>query len=96
MNNQQKAPFFTKSGMMVEPEFSTADRLNKRAARFGDMNRNERPFNKKRKTLDLANSISQAFSIDNGEDIDWTSMHIVGTSTALEKQYLRLTSVSFS
>ncbi|XP_018026454.1 leukocyte receptor cluster member 8 homolog isoform X1 [Hyalella azteca] len=39
----------------------------------------------------MATINASLFSVDSG-DMDWTAMHVVGTSTELKKQYLRLTS----
>lgn len=83
--------------MSLDPEFSTNERLQKRAARFntpGSAGPVPGPGpQRKKKQLNITKTISNTFTID-GDDIDWTSMHIVGTSTALEKPYLRLTAVS--
>lgn len=94
--------------MTLDPDLCTDERLQKRAARFANAQRGNRGgggggeggggrgkanVNKKKRNMNLSLSINNAFVVD-GENIDWTSIHIVGTSTTLEKQYLRLTSVS--
>ena len=83
--------------MNLDPEFSTSERLQKRAARFSgglDMGppRKKKPLNIT-KTISNTKLLNNSFTID-GDDIDWSSIHIVGTSTTLEKNYLRLTAVS--
>ncbi|RXG69300.1 Leukocyte receptor cluster member 8-like protein [Armadillidium vulgare] len=99
--------FYSKSGSMtLDPDLCTDERLQKRAARFANAQRGNRGgggggeggggrgkanVNKKKRNMNLSLSINNAFVVD-GENIDWTSIHIVGTSTTLEKQYLRLTS----
>lgn len=83
--------FYSKHGRMsLDPELGSSERLQKRAARFSVAGSGPGPH-KKRKPINLTKTISNTFTVD-GDDIDWTSMHIVGTSTSLEKQYLRLTS----
>lgn len=89
--------FYSKHGRMnLDPEFSTSERLQKRAARFSNSGLDVGPPRKK-KPLNITKTISNTkllgFTVD-GDDIDWSSIHIVGTSTALEKNYLRLTAVS--
>lgn len=87
--------FYSKHGRMsLDPELGSNERLQKRAARFNVPGSGPGPH-KKRKPINITKTISNTFTVD-GDDIDWTSIHIVGTSTSLEKQYLRLTSVSCS
>ena len=101
VNENKGGSFYSKSGMVLDPDLATTERMNKRAARFATAKRGRdksapgkmNPA-KRRRVLDLSTSINNAFTIDNSENIDWSSMHIVGTSTALEKEYLRLTTVS--
>lgn len=96
-SGRTESHFYSKHGRMnLDPEFSTSERLQKRAARFSNM---EVGPPKKKKPLNITKTISNTkllgFSVD-GDDIDWSSIHIVGTSTAIEKNYLRLTAVSWS
>ena len=97
--SRTESHFYSKHGRMnLDPEFSTSERLQKRAARFSG-GLDVAPPKKKKQPLNITKTISNTkilkncFTID-GDDIDWTSMHIVGTSTTLEKNYLRLTAVS--
>lgn len=101
--------FYSKHGAMtLDADLCTDERLQKRAARFaGNAQQPGRGGGRlggggghgphgptpKKKKLNLSLTLSTAFAVD-GDVIDWTSMHIVGTSTTLEKEYLRLTSVS--
>ncbi|KAG7166445.1 Leukocyte receptor cluster member 8-like 1 [Homarus americanus] len=92
-NNKTESHFYSKHGRMsLDPEFSTSERLQKRAARFnaGGVGGPSPGPQRKKKQLNITKTISNTFTVD-GDDIDWTSMHIVGTSTAMEKPYLRLT-----
>lgn len=96
-SGRAESHFYSKHGRMnLDPEFSSSERLQKRAARFSNNSLNVGPP-KKKKTLDIAKTISNtkllSFSVD-GDDLDWSSIHVVGTSTTLEKNYLRLTAVS--
>lgn len=72
----------------VDPEFSTDERLQKRAARF------EVKGNKKQQSNSLVFTISNPFIIDETGDFEWSSDAIIGTCLDLEKPFLRLTGVS--
>nr|XP_053636262.1 leukocyte receptor cluster member 8 homolog isoform X2 [Cherax quadricarinatus] len=94
--NKADCHFYSRHGRMsLDPEFTTSERLQKRAARFSANDGGPSPSpcpvpQRKKKQLNITKTISNTFTVD-GDDIDWTSMHIIGTSTALEKPYLRLT-----
>lgn len=72
----------------VDPEFSTDERLQKRAARF------EVKGNKKHQSNSLVFTISNPFIIDEAGDFEWSSDAVIGTCSDLEKPFLRLTGVS--
>lgn len=73
----------------VELDVETTERLQKRAARFQS---GDGISNKKQKSLkQLTLTINNSGCIDDSPDIDWSNFTIVGTSSDLEKPYLRLT-----
>ena len=87
--------------MSLDNELGGDAAKQKRAARFLDQQQGppkkqrKQQFNQPApKPFNISKTINNPFTVDSGEDIDWSSMHIVGTCTTLEKKYLRLTSVS--
>ncbi|XP_035217851.1 leukocyte receptor cluster member 8 homolog isoform X2 [Stegodyphus dumicola] len=82
--NKKKKKKGNKMSFTVDPEYTTDERLLKRAARF--------EVKTKRRPNDLVFTISNPFVIDeSGADIEWGSDAIIGTCLDLEKPFLRLT-----
>ena len=89
--------FYTDGKMTLEGDLATSQMKQKRAARFAGGSSSKGP--KKRVDLASLNSnLLRAGPDSNGsgcgfeeDSLAWGSMHIVGTCTDLEKQFLRLT-----
>ena len=77
--------------MELEGDIGGSAKKMKRAARFAG----ESPPPVRRKTLNLSSLNDKLLKTDESwedrDGIDWAQMHIVGTCTKLEKQFLRLT-----
>ncbi|KAF0296446.1 Leukocyte receptor cluster member 8 [Amphibalanus amphitrite] len=83
-----KAPFYSLGGP-GGATISTSEQLQKRASRFAG----QRGDNKPRQRLQIQSFIQSAASQlgEDGEGMDWSALHIVGTCQDLEKRFLRLT-----
>ena len=90
---REKVPYFYTNPLQMELEgdIGGSAKKMKRAARFAG----ESPPPARRKTLNLASLNDKLLKTDESwedrDGIDWEQMHIVGTCTKLEKQFLRLT-----
>ena len=84
-----KVPYFYSDGSMtLDKDLATQERKQKRAARF---QRGEKPV--KSAPLNLIASLNNQLLGDFEETtLQWEGLHLVGTSTDLEKRFFRLTS----
>lgn len=83
-NNKKKVN--NGSTFTVDEDLATAERLQKRAARFNDGD-----GSKKQKMMKLTMIINNCGANDESNEIDWSNLTISGTCQDLEKPYLRLT-----
>ncbi|KAG0728503.1 Leukocyte receptor cluster member 8 [Chionoecetes opilio] len=79
----------------IKGKNNSSERLQKRAARFSGV-LDVGPPRKKKLSLNITKTISNTKILNNmftvdGDDMDWTTIHVVGTNTTMEKNYLRLT-----
>jgi len=86
-----KVPYFYTNGKMtLDEDLATKERRLKRAARFLPDRGSTRP---KSSPLNLMASLNNQLLGDFEENtLQWEGLHIVGTSTELEKRFFRLTS----
>uniref|UniRef100_T1JGV5 PCI domain-containing protein n=1 Tax=Strigamia maritima TaxID=126957 RepID=T1JGV5_STRMM len=78
---------FEQMQMSMKEEEEHSEKLQKRAARFHNVDID----NIKKKKPSLVLSINNYQNSEDNTDIDWSNFTIVGTSTDIEKRYLRLT-----
>ncbi|XP_037074842.1 leukocyte receptor cluster member 8-like [Pollicipes pollicipes] len=83
-----KAHFYSLNGSAGGATISTSEQLQKRASRFAGDRGSSRP----RPRLQLQSVLQSSVTAgEDGEELDWSSLHIVGTCQDLEKRFLRLT-----
>jgi hypothetical protein len=85
----KKVPYFYTNGKMsVVDDKASRERKQRRAARFGPEKRSSAAS----KPLNLLASLNNQLLGDFEENtLQWEGLHVVGRSTELEKQFLRLT-----
>ena len=84
--------------MTLDADLATTERRAKRAQRFADADdRPKRSLQQRIRPLNIMAQIAGSGAVGFNEGfeectMEWTDMHIIGTSQELEKKYLRLTS----
>ena len=91
----QKSTLTAGVGTDTKPSFLGTKRGGANNAAERGRGRGGRGFGRGRgkRFLNIEQIISTAFAVDD-ENIDWSSMHVVGTCTNIPKKYFRLTTVS--